>query len=220
MMQVAGGMDRLPAALAARLGNRIAYRAAVREIRQSERGVWVIYADAEGRPRRVDADYCVSTIPLPVLTGIQKDLSQPVQSAIAAATLRRRRQDRPAVQAAVLGTGRRDLWRPIVDRPGGRTDHLPVARLHHGQRRARRLLPGFPGTMRERPPAERSAARARAGRPRSSAILDRVRDGVLRHVGARAMEPRLVAVGIGVPRIRRSRRFASLTAASISPATT
>ena len=48
MMQVAGGMDRLPAALAARLGNRITYRAAVREIRQSERGVWVIYADASG----------------------------------------------------------------------------------------------------------------------------------------------------------------------------
>ncbi len=68
MMQVAGGMDRLPAALAARLGNRITYRAAVREIRQSERGVWVVYADAQGQSRRIEADYCISTIPLPVLT--------------------------------------------------------------------------------------------------------------------------------------------------------
>lgn len=85
MMQVAGGMDRLPAALASRLGNRIVYRAAVREIRQSERGAWAVYADANGQLKRVDADYCVSTIPLPVLTGIQKDLSQPVQAAIAAA---------------------------------------------------------------------------------------------------------------------------------------
>jgi monoamine oxidase len=85
MMQVVGGMDRLPAALAARLGNRIVYRAAVREIRQSERGVWAIYADADGRPRRVDADYCVCTIPLPVLRDLQKDLSPPVQAAIAAA---------------------------------------------------------------------------------------------------------------------------------------
>src|SRR5687768_15044647 len=34
MMQVTGGMDRLPAALATRLGNRVLYRAAVREIRQ------------------------------------------------------------------------------------------------------------------------------------------------------------------------------------------
>src|SRR5262245_19155609 len=56
MMQVTGGMDRLPASLAARLGSRIIYRAAVREIRQSERGVWVIYADAKGQTQRVDAD--------------------------------------------------------------------------------------------------------------------------------------------------------------------
>src|SRR5688500_16416236 len=86
MMQVVGGMDRLPAALAARLGNRVVYGAAVREIRQSERGVWVIYGDRDGRPTRVEADYCISTIPLPVLSGIQKDLSQPIQAAIAAAT--------------------------------------------------------------------------------------------------------------------------------------
>ena len=86
MMQVAGGMDRLPAALAARVGNRIVYRAAVREIRQSERGVWAVYADAGGRLRRIDADYCVSTIPLPVLSGIQKDMSQAVQSAVAASS--------------------------------------------------------------------------------------------------------------------------------------
>jgi monoamine oxidase len=67
MLQVTGGMDRLPEALAVRLDNRIVYRAAVREICQSERGVWVIYADAKGQTHRVDADYCVSTIPLPVL---------------------------------------------------------------------------------------------------------------------------------------------------------
>ena len=86
MFQVAGGMDRLPAALAARLGNRIVYRAAVREIRQGERGVWATYSDTDGRVRRVDADYCVSTIPLPVLRAIPKDLSPPVQAAIAAST--------------------------------------------------------------------------------------------------------------------------------------
>lgn len=86
MMQVVGGMDRLPGALAARLRNRLVYRAAVREIRQNDRGVWAAYADADGQPRRVDADYCVCTIPLPVLSGLQKDLSQPVQSAISAAT--------------------------------------------------------------------------------------------------------------------------------------
>ena len=78
MMQVAGGMDRLPAAFAARVGaNRITYRAVVSEIRQSERGVSIGYSDATGRPQRTEADYCVTTIPLPVLAGITKDLSQP-----------------------------------------------------------------------------------------------------------------------------------------------
>ena len=62
--------------------------------------------------------------------------------------------------------------------------------------------------MRARPPAERAAAGARARRPHSSAVRDRVRDGVLRHVAARAVEPRLVAVGIGRRRMKRSRRFA------------
>jgi monoamine oxidase len=86
MLQVTGGMDRLPFALASRLGNRVVYGAAVREIRQSERGVWAVYTDRDGRMRRVDGDYCVSTIPLPVLAPITKDLSPQVQAAIAAAT--------------------------------------------------------------------------------------------------------------------------------------
>ena len=86
MFQVTGGMDQLPAALARRLGNRVVHRAAVREIRQNDRGVWAIYTDKDGQSRRVDADYCVCTIPLPVLSELQKDLSQPVQSAISAAS--------------------------------------------------------------------------------------------------------------------------------------
>lgn len=53
MMQVVGGMDRLPAALAARLGSRITYRAAVREIRQNEHGVWAVYADTDGDRKSV-----------------------------------------------------------------------------------------------------------------------------------------------------------------------
>ena len=122
MMQVAGGMDRLPAALAARLGNRIVYRAAVREIRQTERGVWVIYADADGRSRRVDADYCVSHDPA---ARPERDPEGPVAARPGGhcrGDLRHRRPHRPAVQAPVLGTGRRDLRREVVDRPGDRTD--------------------------------------------------------------------------------------------------
>ena len=154
MMQVAGGMDRLPAALASRLGNRIVYRAAVREIRQGERGVWVIYADANGRVQRVDADYCVSTIPLPVLSDIQKDLSPSVQTAIAAA-----RYD----GAGKIGLQfKRRFWEQDDQIYGGRswTDQEVGQIIYpsHGFTTSKGVLVGyyldFRGTMRERPPAE------------------------------------------------------------------
>ena len=154
MMQVAGGMDRLPAALASHLGNRIVYRAAVREIRQSERGVWVIYGDASGRPQRVDADYCVSTIPLPALGDIQKDLSAAVQSAIAAA---------PYDGAGKIGLQfKRRFWEQDDEIYGGRswTDQEVGQLIYpsHGFTTSKGVLVGyyldFRGNMRERPPAE------------------------------------------------------------------
>lgn len=154
MMQVAGGMDRLPAALAAKLGSRITYRAAVREIRQNERSVWVVYADPAGRQHRVEADYCVSTIPLPALSGIEKDLSPPVQSAIAAA-----RYD----SAGKIGLQfRRRFWEEDDEIYGGRswTDQEvgQVIYPSHGFTTRKGILVGyfldFRGTMRERPPAE------------------------------------------------------------------
>ena len=154
MMQAVGGMDRLPAALAARLGTRITYRAAVSEIRQGERGVWVIYTDANGRPHRVDADYCVSTIPLPVLNGIEKDFSQPVQAAIAAA-----RYD----SAGKIGLQfKRRFWEEDDEIYGGRswTDQEVGQIIYpsHGFTTTKGVIVGyyldFRGTMRERPIAE------------------------------------------------------------------
>jgi monoamine oxidase len=154
MMQVAGGMDRLPAAFATKLGKRITYRAAVREIRQGEKGVWVIYADAAGKTHRVDADYCVSTIPLPVLSEIQKDLSQPVQAAIAAA-----KYD----SAGKIGLQfKRRFWEENEEIYGGRswTDQEVGQIIYpsHGFTTAKGVIVGyyldFRGTMRQRPPAE------------------------------------------------------------------
>ena len=155
MFQVAGGMDRLPAALAQRLGNRIVHRAAVREIRQSERGVWAIYADKDGQLKRVDADYCVCTIPLPVLSGIQKDLSPPVQSAIAAA-----RYD----GAGKIGLQfKRRFWEEDDEIYGGRswTDQEigQIIYPSNGFQGRKGVLVGyymdFKGTMRARTPVER-----------------------------------------------------------------
>jgi monoamine oxidase len=86
MFQVAGGTDRLPAAFAARLRDRITYRAAVREIRQNASGVSVVHADEAGRTRKVDADYCACTIPLPVLARVDADFAPDFTRAIASAT--------------------------------------------------------------------------------------------------------------------------------------
>jgi monoamine oxidase len=155
MMQVAGGMDRLPAALAERLKDRIVYRAAVREIRQSARGVWVIYANADGRTQRVDADYCISTIPLPVLTTIEKDLSQPVQAAISAATYD---------GAGKIGLQfKRRFWEQDDEIYGGRSwtdqDIGQIIYPSHGFNGRKGVLVGyyldFARTMRDRPPVER-----------------------------------------------------------------
>ncbi len=219
MMQVAGGMDRLPAALAARLGNRVAYRAAVREIRQGERGVWVIYADADGRPQRVDADYCVSTIPLPVLSGLQKDLSPPVQSAIAAATYD---------GAGKIGLQfKRRFWEQDDEIYGGRswTDQ-DVGQLiypSHGFGGSKGVLVGyyldFGRTMRHGRPPTCSGWRSST----APAFIRNTRP---------SSRPRSRSRGLACPgtavrgdrnrtrRMKRSRRCASPTAGCISRATT
>src|SRR5688500_3076175 len=155
MFQVVGGMDRLPAALAQRLGNRIVYRAAVREIRQNEKGVWAIYADKNGELKRADADYCVCTIPLPVLSEVQKDLSLPVQSAISAA-----RYD----GAGKIGLQfRRRFWEEEDEIYGGRswTDQEigQIIYPSHSFQGRKGVLVGyyldFKRTMQERTPDER-----------------------------------------------------------------
>src|SRR4029453_1079681 len=141
-------------ALTTRLGKRITDRSNAREIRQSERGVWVIYEDVQGQPRRIDADYCISTIPLLVLTDIEKDVSQPVQSAIAAV-----RYD----GAGKIGLQfKRRFWEQDDEIYGGRswTDQEGGQIIYpsHGFSTTKGVLVGyyldFRGTMRERLPSE------------------------------------------------------------------
>ena len=82
MFQPVGGIDALPHAFAARLGERIRYGADVREIRKTERGVRVAYADGRGQLHAVEAAYCICTIPLPVLRTIPNDFSPAFAAAI------------------------------------------------------------------------------------------------------------------------------------------
>jgi monoamine oxidase len=58
------------------------YRAVVREIRQNEKGVWIGYTDRGGHAQRVDADYCVCTLPLNLLADVKADFTPAFKWAI------------------------------------------------------------------------------------------------------------------------------------------
>ncbi|HYH82450.1 MAG TPA: FAD-dependent oxidoreductase [Longimicrobium sp.] len=68
--RVEGGTDRLPRAMAARLGDRIRYGAAVREVEHGPGGVRVGY-DRGGARESVSADFLVCAIPFATLRAVR-----------------------------------------------------------------------------------------------------------------------------------------------------
>lgn len=83
MVQVVGGTDRLPQALAGRLKDKIVYHAAAKQIRQTPNGVSIVYADKDGKEHKVDADYLVCAMPLTLLATLDTDFSPEYAKAIA-----------------------------------------------------------------------------------------------------------------------------------------
>ena len=81
---IRGGNDRLPAALATGLADRIVYGARVVRIEPGERGAAVVVRH-EGASRRLAADRIVCTLPFSVLRGVETapPLSAPKREAIA-----------------------------------------------------------------------------------------------------------------------------------------
>jgi monoamine oxidase len=75
MLQPVGGMDRIARALESRVRNDVVFGATVTEIRKTAGGARVVYSDRSGTAASVEADYCVVTIPAPVLAGIANDFS-------------------------------------------------------------------------------------------------------------------------------------------------
>ena len=83
MFQPVGGMDMIPAAFAARLGDAVRLGCEVTAIRRRDDGVTVAFTDRRsGRSATVDADYCVVTIPLGVLRAIDCDFSAVHRAAV------------------------------------------------------------------------------------------------------------------------------------------
>ncbi len=74
LLQPVGGMDALPKAFEKKLAGKIVFNAPVRELRKTETGVRVVY-EKDGKPTELTAEFCVCTLPLPVLKQLPSDLS-------------------------------------------------------------------------------------------------------------------------------------------------
>jgi monoamine oxidase len=86
LFQPVGGMGRVGEAFGRELGPLIRYNAKVIEIRQDDRGVNVVYEDARtpGTRLKASADWCLCTIPLPILAQIPMNVGPALASAISA----------------------------------------------------------------------------------------------------------------------------------------
>ncbi len=83
MFQPVGGMDQLPAGFVRHLKPTIIHKShVVEKISQDADKVQVHYVDGKGHRGVVTADYCICTIPLSVLRGIDIQVSDPFKKAV------------------------------------------------------------------------------------------------------------------------------------------
>jgi monoamine oxidase len=86
MFQPVGGMDMIGKGFNKQVGDLITHNVKVTAIHQDDSGVTVTYADMAkgGAVTQAKAGYCVCTIPLPVLSQLDVQVSGPMQAAISA----------------------------------------------------------------------------------------------------------------------------------------
>ncbi len=86
LFQPVGGMGRIGEAFGRELGPLIRYNAKVTEIRQDDRNVNVTYEDMSkpGTSLQARADWCLCTIPLPILAQIPMNVGPTMAAAISA----------------------------------------------------------------------------------------------------------------------------------------
>jgi len=82
MFEPVGGMDQLPAGFMRNMPPIVKLQHVVEKISQSPGKIEVFYTDGAGQKGSVSADYCVCTIPLSVLRGIDLQVSPKFKEAI------------------------------------------------------------------------------------------------------------------------------------------
>jgi monoamine oxidase len=124
IFQPVGGMGRIGEAFGRELGALIRYRSKVTQIQQDERGVTVSYEDADDATQKhtARADWCLCTIPLPILAQIHMNVGKPMQTAIGAV---------PYSTAVKVGLQfKRRFWEEDEQIYGGITyTDLPIANI-------------------------------------------------------------------------------------------
>ena len=81
MFQAVGGNENIAKALEKKIGNSIKLGAEVKSIHNTETGVRIKYFE-QNAEKIIDADLCICTIPLPVLSNIEHNFSSDVSRAI------------------------------------------------------------------------------------------------------------------------------------------
>lgn len=125
MVEIAGGMDRLPEAFFRALPGDVHFGAEVYALHQDQRQVTVHYRTEAGR-FAVQGDYAICTLPFPVLRSIEANpaWSRPKQKAI--------RQLNYAASTKVLFQVRRRSWESEDGIFGGATvTDLPIRRINY-----------------------------------------------------------------------------------------
>ena len=86
MFQPVGGMDMIGKGFARQVGDLVTHNLEVKKIAQDQAGVTVSYVDKNhgGVMQHANADYCVCTIPLSILSQLDVQVSAPMRAAIAA----------------------------------------------------------------------------------------------------------------------------------------
>ena len=127
IFQPVGGMDQIAMAVYRQVQDVVRFNAKVTKIDQSDQGVTVTYADANGvdaSPRVAKADWCICTIPLSILSQIDVTASQPMRDAIHAV---------PYAAAFKAGLQfKRKFWEQDEHIYGGITySDLPITRISY-----------------------------------------------------------------------------------------
>ncbi len=81
MFQAVGGMDMIAKAFEKQLVKSIRFQCEVTSVKNTEKGVTVIYKSKDGE-QKLQADFCICTIPLPALSNVDHNFSSDASRAI------------------------------------------------------------------------------------------------------------------------------------------